>query len=73
MARNKQLIEKLLAEEESPSDHSLQAKALKRAVNGEVPRTLTPWEWEQWYSDNGVPQTHRNTDTRQKPWWRRWW
>lgn len=29
---------------------SLQAKALERALSGAKPRTLTPWEWQEWES-----------------------
>lgn len=40
-------------------DISLRTKALRRARHGDVPRTLTPWEWEEWYAVHGVPPAHR--------------
>ncbi len=40
-------------------DSSLQASALRRAGSETPPRTLTPYEWEQWYAENGMPQAHK--------------
>lgn len=38
-------------------DSSLDAKAYERAMSGKVPRTMTPWEWEQWYAEHGKPES----------------
>jgi hypothetical protein len=72
MAVDHDHIARLLGEQQAASDHSLRAKSLKRATTGTVPRTLTPYEWEQWYAQHGVPDSH--TSGRRKPtrsWWRR--
>ncbi len=42
-------------------DSSLQGNAVRRAQRQQVPKTLTPYEWQQWYAEHGVPQEHRNT------------
>ena len=60
MAVNHEKIRRLLGEEESSTDNSLRAKSLGRALAGDVPRTLTPYEWEQWYAEQGVPDSHRS-------------
>ena len=38
-------------------DSSLDAKAYERAMSGKVPRTMTAWEWEQWYAEHGKPES----------------
>jgi len=57
--RNQRLIRELLEEREEPSDTSLRAQSLRRAKANEPPRTMTPFEWEQWYAEQGVPEGHR--------------
>ncbi len=42
-------------------DNSLRGAALRRATRKSVPKTLTPYEWEQWYAKNGVPPEHRKS------------
>ena len=44
------LIDRILNSKEQPSN-SLQEKALKRALGGDIPRTMTPYEWEDWYKE----------------------
>lgn len=46
--RTQQIIEDVLGDDSRPTDNSLQAKAMRRAMSGTTPRTLTPWEWEEW-------------------------
>ena len=41
-------------------DNSLRGKALDRARKGRVPKTLTPYEWQEWYAEHGVPPGHRS-------------
>ena len=55
-------------------DHSLRQLAWERARGETVPRTLTAWEWEEWYARHGVPQSHRVTDPALPavPRWRQW-
>ena len=55
-------------------DNSLQGKALRRAKQNDVPRTLTPYEWEQWYAAHGVPENHRAepAETSRRKWWHFW-
>lgn len=73
MARHQQRIDEIVGNKEAVPDHSLRAKALKRALDNKVPTTLTPWEWQQWYEENGMPEGHRiEPQTQPKPWWRRW-
>lgn len=70
--RNQQRIRKILDEKEEENDNSLRGKALERATGQRLPRTLTPWEWQQWYADHGQPAEHRRPSSKQrKPWWRR--
>jgi len=49
--------------------NSLQAKSLDRALNNTVPKTLTPYEWEEWYSKHGVPDTHREPQAPERFGW----
>lgn len=59
--------------ENEKADTSLRGKSLRRALQAEVPRTLTPYEWEQWYAQHGVPAGHRKPKERaRRPWWRFW-
>ena len=51
-------------------DNSLRGSSMRRAVQQEIPTTLTPYEWEQWYLEHGVPEAHRKVDS---PPARRWW
>lgn len=39
-------------------DNSLRGKSLERALQSNVPRTLTPYEWQEWYEQHGVPCDH---------------
>ena len=59
--RQQQLIDELVGKHPDERDHSLQQKALERATGDKVPTTLTPWEWQEYYSQHGVPETHRQT------------
>jgi hypothetical protein len=73
MAVDHERIRRLLGDEEESSDTSLRAKSLARALEETVPTTLTPHEWEQWYAEHGVPDSHNNAKTAHAlPWWRRW-
>ncbi len=71
--RQQKLIDELLGEPEPDNDHSLQKQALERATGHQVPTTLTPWEWQEYYAAHGVPESHRTSPARAtaKPWWRR--
>ncbi len=51
------------------SDLSLRGKAWSRAVTQRPPRTMTAWEWEEWYARHGVPESHRKPNT--DGWWQR--
>lgn len=72
MAVNHEKIRRLLGEKEPPTDHSLRAKSLGRALDGDIPKTLTPYEWEQWYAEHGMPDSHVAPPPTKKntPWWR---
>ena len=58
MAVDHEKIRRILGDKEESTDHGLGAKSLQRAVSGSVPTTLTPYEWEQWYAEHGVPDVH---------------
>jgi hypothetical protein len=45
MAVDHAKIRHLLAEKEDSTDHGLGAKSLRRALSGDVPKTLAPYEW----------------------------
>ncbi len=71
-SRNQRRIRELLGEKEQEKDNSLRGKALERATGEQLPRTLTPWEWQQWYDEHGQPSAHRqHNPERRAPWWRR--
>jgi hypothetical protein len=74
MGTNKTKLAALLASKEESTDNSLRGKALQRALQKTTPKTLTPYEWEQWYAEYGVPPSHTNVSEpkRAKPWWQ-WW
>jgi hypothetical protein len=59
MAVDHKRIREILGEREEESDTSLRGNSMRRAVNGNLPRTMTPFEWEQWYAENGMPKEHR--------------
>ncbi|EAQ97252.1 hypothetical protein [Congregibacter litoralis] len=52
-SRTQQLIENVLNDNSRPTDNSLRARAFRRAMSGATPRTMTPWEWEEWYAAHG--------------------
>jgi hypothetical protein len=79
MSKKKATVSALLTSNEQRSDNSLRGKSLQRALQTGPPKTLTPYEWEQWYAEHGVPQSHirasepsRTEPAPSKPWWR-WW
>ena len=65
MAVDHKKIRHLLGEKEESTDHGLGAKSLRRALSGDVPKTLTPYEWEQWYADHGIPEGHLAPEGKQ--------
>ena len=66
-------IRELLGEKEQEIDSTLRGNSLRRAREQRVPTTLTPHEWQQWYAEHGVPDSHKKAGRAQKkPWWR-WW
>ena len=58
-------IDTILGEHEPEIDRSLRGQALRRASGEVPPRTLTAWEWEEWYARHGVPDRHREGDCRE--------
>lgn len=77
MPRQQDLIEGLLGDNEQTIDRSLRGQALRRADNDQIPRTLTAWEWEEYYQQHGQPEAHTATDGKASPTWRarfrQWW
>lgn len=59
MAVDHKRIRELLGEREEESDTSLRGNSMRRAEKAELPRTMTPFEWEQWYAENGMPEEHK--------------
>ena len=74
MAVDREIIRQMLGDKEEISNTSLRSHALHRALDQHVPKTLTPYEWEQWYAEHGVPESHRRGGARPRkpPWWRFW-
>jgi hypothetical protein len=64
-----QAIDKIVGDQRVGNDLSLRGKALARALKNEAPRTMTAWEWEEWYAQYGVPTEHRKSETG--GWWQR--
>ncbi|MDX1735357.1 MAG: hypothetical protein R3228_13375 [Halioglobus sp.] len=54
-------------DKDEQSDTSLRGKALDRALGTDIPKTLTPYEWEQWYAEHGVPESHRSSEPGHEP------
>ena len=71
--RNQRRIREILGEKEAENDHSLRGQAMERAKEDRVPRTLTPWEWEEWYASHGRPADHaqRESSAEHPGFWRR--
>ncbi|MFT4822795.1 MAG: hypothetical protein ACJAUG_001124 [Halioglobus sp.] len=63
-------IDRMLSGAGERSDTSLRGKSLQRALGEEVPKTLTPYEWQEWYKLHGVPEGHLQSNKAVK---RRWW
>ncbi|MGB1139422.1 MAG: hypothetical protein ACPG1A_00915 [Halioglobus sp.] len=47
-----------------------------------MPNTLTPWEWEQWYDEHGMPpkfvepkaeKAEKQAKSGKGSWWQRLW
>ena len=73
MTSTRSRIAQILNEDDKSADTSLRAKSLQRATNGKVPTTLTPHEWEPWYSEHGIPETHLQPSPKPtSPWWKKW-
>ena len=52
---------------------ALRDQSLAHTADDYVPKTLTPHEWEQYYREHGVPESHRAsspaTADESKPGW----
>ena len=46
-------------QEDDAPKASLQDKSMEHTDSDYVPRTLTPFEWEEFYEEHGVPPEHR--------------
>ena len=68
---NQRRIRELLGEKEPEKDRSLRGQALARATEESVPKTLTPWEWEQWYEAHGTPTSHKAREKSRPGLWQR--
>lgn len=73
MAADHGAIRKILGDNEESADTSLRAHSMQRALEMKVPKTLTPHEWEQWYAEHGVPDSHKeNKSGTGRAWWQFW-
>lgn len=63
------LIRDALDTGKESNDLSLRGKSWSRALTQRPPKTMTAWEWEEWYAQHGVPASHRQTS--QVVWWQR--
>lgn len=69
------ILERHLKTSEERSDTSLRGNALRRALGDDLPKTLTPYEWEERYAEHGVPDGHRLKDPPAESScssWKRW-
>jgi hypothetical protein len=72
MTDRKALIDDILEAKEESIDTSLRGKALSRATSSAVPKTLTAWEWEEYYRTHGRPDTHiKASDASTTGFWQR--
>ena len=55
---------KLSDDADPPPKTSLQDKSLEHTDPDYLPRTLTPFEWEEFYAEHGVPREHRRQRAR---------
>ena len=70
MATDHRSIHRLSEKPGKSADTSLRAGSLQRAMGQTLPKTLTPYEWQQWYAEHGVPDSHINPEKKQtQPWW----
>mgnify|MGYP000058696081 CR=1 FL=1 len=60
--RNQTLIRNILGDDAQATDNSLQGKAFGRAISNAIPKTMTPWEWEEWYAVHGKPDHFTTRD-----------
>lgn len=70
---NKAEFDKILADSKDKDPNKatdLRGKALLRARDNKIPRTMTPYEWLEYYESHGVPKEHRQSKD-QKSWWDR--
>jgi hypothetical protein len=59
---NKQELEQLLdkgADKDPNKATDLRGKALLRARDDKTPRTMTPYEWLEYYETHGIPPEHQ--------------
>jgi hypothetical protein len=69
--RQQKLVSRILDEKPERADTSLRAQAWRRARGEEPPRTMTPWEWEQWYAEHGRPEDQQKEPAAPRSGWLR--
>ena len=55
-------LEKLLDRDQGKDPNKatdLRGKAMLRATGDKIPRTMTPYEWLEYYESHGVPEQHQ--------------
>lgn len=70
---NKEELEKLLDQgpDKDPNKATdLRGKALLRARDDKTPRTMTPYEWLEYYETHGIPPEHQQPKVKKTLWQR---
>jgi hypothetical protein len=66
---NKEELESLLDREGNKDPDKatdLRGKALLRARDDKTPRTMTPYEWLEYYETHGIPAEHQQKEAKKK-------
>jgi hypothetical protein len=64
---NKDELEKLLDRGQGKDPNKatdLRGKALLRATEEKIPRTMTPYEWLEYYEKHGIPPEHQTIEAK---------
>jgi len=70
---NKEELESLLDREGNKDPDKatdLRGKALLRARDDKTPRTMTPYEWLEYYETHGIPAEHQQKVAKKSLWQR---
>lgn len=79
MSRHEELIKKILNEDEKSAEdpiNTLRAHSFDHLSDDYLPKTMTPYEWLEYYEQHGVPESHKQqveptAKPAKRPWWQR--